>query len=678
LKKIFAVVLIFPLNIIYSLSHEVEINIHKNPLAANYNKIDKKVISNPGSYPVFDSTDIKLRTALQAYEIAKKNNSLTEQAKALNSLAKICKIKSDYEKALNYYLLALKVRQKLGDKKYLAQAFNNIGLTYANLGQFEKALENYQESYKIKRELRDSAGIGILLNNIANIKFRTGNYEEAIQYFQQALDIFEKIDSKEGITSCLNGCGLVFENLMNYEKALEYYNRAIKIAGTLKNKKQYADILNNIGNVYTTSKDFKKAIDFYNEGLEIRKELNDQQGIASSLNNIGLIYKSRKEYKEAIRYFEQALEINEKLKNNYETGLNLNAIGNSYLELHQYENALKNVNRSLRIAEKNDIKILMQLNYDVLSDIYSNLSQYDKSLAFYKRTTAMKDTLENIEIRKKINEFQTKYETEKKEHDFQILSKKNEIQKLQLGKTRIFVFGLIFLIPILIFIGILIIRQFRLKSEHKSVMLEQKLLRSQMNPHFIFNSLTSIQSFIFDEDKLLAGKYIADFAALMRLILENSREEFIILEKEINTLKYYLELQKLRYENKFDYSIFVDSSLNPEFDVIPPMLGQPFVENSIKHGIVKKETKGQIDIRLIKKDRYLVFEIEDNGIGREKAQQVKDTESSKHISLALSITRERLENINSRNSKKINFEIIDLVKNGQPSGTLVAFKIPLS
>jgi LytS/YehU family sensor histidine kinase len=198
-----------------------------------------------------------------------------------------------------------------------------------------------------------------------------------------------------------------------------------------------------------------------------------------------------------------------------------------------------------------------------------------------------------------------------------------------------------------------------------------------MNPHFIFNSLTSIQSFIFEEDKLLAGKYIADFAALMRLILENSREEFIILEKEISTLKYYFELQKLRYENKFDYSIFVDPSLNLEFDLIPPMLGQPFVENSIKHGIVNKETKGQIDIRFNKRDGYLIFEIEDNGIGREKARQLKDAESNKHISLALSITRERLENFNNRNRKKINFEIIDLVMNDQPSGTLVKFEIPL-
>jgi sensor histidine kinase YesM len=198
-----------------------------------------------------------------------------------------------------------------------------------------------------------------------------------------------------------------------------------------------------------------------------------------------------------------------------------------------------------------------------------------------------------------------------------------------------------------------------------------------MNPHFVFNSLASIQSFIFEEDKLMAGKYIADFASLMRLILENSREEFIILEKEISTLKYYLELQKLRYENKFDYSIFVDPALNPEFDVIPPMLGQPFVENSIKHGIAKKETKGQIDIRLIKRDEYLVFEIEDNGIGREKAQQIKEPESKKHISLALSITRERLDNLNKRYRKKINFEIIDLEKDNKPSGTLVKFEIPL-
>ena len=675
MKKLFAGILIFSLNITPGTSIEKKIVKHESALAANIHKTEKDSVIAPGSYP--DSLDIKLRAALLNYEIVKRNNSLPEQAKALNSLAKICKIKNDYVKALNYYLLALEVWEKLGDRKYLAQAYNNVGLTYANLGQFENSLENYQESYKIKRELKDSAGIGILLNNIANIKFRTGNYEDAIQYFQQALDIFEKMNSNEGITSCLNGCGLVFENLMNYEKALEYYNRALKIAGTLKNKKQYADILNNLGNVYTTLKDYKRAIEFYNKGLKIREELKDQQGIASSLNNIGLIYKSRKEYQKAIGYFEQALETSENLKNDYEIGRNLNAIGKSYVELRQYQNALTFVNRSIEMAAKSNDRNLMFMNYDVLSKIYSNLFQFDKALKFYKQATEIRDTLENIEIRKKINEFQTKYESEKKEHDLQILSKKNEIQLLQLSKTRYFVVGMAFIIIFVILFGILIIRQDKLKNEHKSVILEQRLLRTQMNPHFVFNSLASIQSFIFEEDKLMAGKYIADFASLMRLILENSREEFIILEKEISTLKYYLELQKLRYENKFDYSIFVDPALNPEFDVIPPMLGQPFVENSIKHGIAKKETKGQIDIRLIKRDEYLVFEIEDNGIGREKAQQIKEPESKKHISLALSITRERLDNLNKRYRKKINFEIIDLEKDNKPSGTLVKFEIPL-
>ena len=625
-----------------------------------------------------DSLDNYLSDAFKAYEVSKMSNSLEEQAKRLNTIAKIYRSKGENEKALNYYLLALEIRKKLPNPKYIAQSYNNAGFVYSDLGQFDKALQNYYEAYKIKSELKDSTGMGIVLNNIANIKFSTSNYEEAIQYFQYALDIFEKINYSEGIASCLNGYGLVFENLMNFEKALDFYNKALKIASTLKNKKQYADILNNLGNVYTLTRNYDKAIDFYIKGLIIRKELNDQLGIASSLNNIGLIFKIRKEYLNAISYFRQAMVINKTLKNNYETGLNLNAIGESYLEINKNQEALNYMNQSLKLAVGSQNKELVQLCLSDLSKIYSNLSQYEKAFNLYKQSITIRDTLENLEIKKRINELQTKYETEKKEHKLQILSKKTEIQKLQLNKTKYFIFGLTILIAFLIMIGFLIIRHNKLKSEHNSIILEQKLLRIQMNPHFIFNSLTSIQSFLFEKDKLMAGKYISDFASLMRLILENSREEFISLEKEITTLKYYLELQKLRYENKFDYSIFIDPLLNPEFDVIPPMLGQPFVENSIKHGILNKDTKGQIDIRMNKNDEILIFEIEDNGIGRKKAKQLKEEDGNKHVSLALSITKERLQNINKNKSKKINFEIIDLEKNNQASGTLVKFEIPIS
>jgi tetratricopeptide (TPR) repeat protein len=624
-----------------------------------------------------DSIDLSLQYAYQALELAKKINSQIEQAKAFNTLAKISKLRNDNESALKYYKKVLEFRKPLGEKKYIAQAYTNIGLVFAGMGQFDSAFDYYQKSLKLKTETNDFKGIGVLYTNLANVYFKKGLYEDALLYFQKAINIFDKINYNDGLTSCLNGCGLIFENLANYEKATDYYIRALKIAEITGNQRQTADLLNNMGNVNFILKKVDKALEYYEKALAKRKEINDLPGTASSLNNIGLIYRAGKNYNKALDCFTEALEINKKLRNIYETALNINAVGKCYIDLNQDKKALSQIELSLRLAAQIDNKFLIKMNFIDLSTIYTRQRKYDKALYYYKSATTIKDTLENIDIRKKINELQTKYETEKKEHQLFVLSKQNEIQLLQLNRSRFMNIGLAALICVFLLIAFLLFRQYRLNAEHKSLMLEQKLLRTQMNPHFIFNSLTSIQSYLFDDDKMLAGKYIADFASLMRLILENSREEFITLDKEINTLKYYLELQKLRYENKFDFSITVDPALNIEMDVIPPMLGQPFVENSIKHGIAKKDTRGKIFVRINSKDKYIVFEIEDNGIGRAKAKEMQESENSKHISLALAITDERLKNFNKRNRKKIRFEIIDLEDNGQPTGTLVRFEIPL-
>ncbi len=625
-----------------------------------------------------DSAELSIILANKALDIALKNNLLLEEAKAYSILAKAYKVKNSSVNVLKYDSLNLNIRKQIGDKKYIAQAYNNIAMAYASEGLFEKSIENYRIALQYKSLLNDSTGKGIVYNNIANVYFKIGNYHQALEYYQKALTIFEKIRYNQGLASSLNGCGLVFENLSNFNKALEFYNKALLLSEKMNNASQQADLQINMGNVCSKQKHYDDAITNYNKALHIGKELNDKEEIATSLNNIGLIYKIKHEYIKAVSYFKEALQLFEETKNVYEISHCLNAIGKSYLELSDYTNATSYIEKSLQIAKNNGDKEMIQQNYVVLSDIYSNRKQFEKALYFHKQSDLMEDTIQNIQIKKQVYELETKYETEKKERELQILSKQSEIQKLQINKSRFFVIGLASLAIILMLFGFLIIRNYKINLQRKSLILEQKLLRIQMNPHFIFNALSSIQSFIFEKDQLLAGKYISDFAKLMRLILENSREEFVVLEKEIDTLKYYLELQKLRYEDKFEYSIAIDQAINPELIIIPPMLGQPFVENSIKHGIEKKETKGLIQVRFIKHQEVMLLEIEDNGIGRKEALQMQQSENNKHLSLAMSITHDRLENFNARNRKKINFTIIDLEHNGEAKGTIVRFEIPLS
>lgn len=235
-----------------------------------------------------------------------------------------------------------------------------------------------------------------------------------------------------------------------------------------------------------------------------------------------------------------------------------------------------------------------------------------------------------------------------------------------------------FIVLVLTVILIVKYREKKMMEQNRFLMLEQKLLRSQMNPHFIFNSLSSIQSFIFESNPIEAGSYLSRFADLIRSILYNSREEFISLEKEIKTLRNYLELQQLRYNQKFDFELDVDPLLDIENMSIPPMLAQPFIENAIEHGIKHIDERGLISISFTLMDDSILLMVEDNGIGIKAAKKMKNKKGQEHKSLATIITKERIEILNKGKRKKLySMQINDTFDaNGNVDGTKVKFILP--
>ncbi|HPD96506.1 MAG TPA: two-component regulator propeller domain-containing protein [Tenuifilaceae bacterium] len=225
-------------------------------------------------------------------------------------------------------------------------------------------------------------------------------------------------------------------------------------------------------------------------------------------------------------------------------------------------------------------------------------------------------------------------------------------------------------------VGYLVAYINRLKIKQRSSEFEQKLLLSQMNPHFIYNSLSAIQNYMFANRPIEAGNYLSDFSRLMRLILENSRSKEILLSKELQSLRFYLELQKLRFSEKFDYEIVVPEDINGNIIYIAPMLIQPFVENSIEHGIQYKEGKGFISLTLRLEGGFAVFEIVDDGVGIEKSKEINSAKSELRHSQSTQITQERIELLSKRKQGKTSIEIIDRQVTEGVSGTRVIVKIP--
>lgn len=212
--------------------------------------------------------------------------------------------------------------------------------------------------------------------------------------------------------------------------------------------------------------------------------------------------------------------------------------------------------------------------------------------------------------------------------------------------------------------------------KQRSSELEMQALRAQMNPHFIFNSLNSINMFILENNRLQASEYLSKFSKLIRLILQNSQEEFIPLEKELEALQLYMELESLRFENKFEYTINISGDIDVTVIKVPPLIIQPYVENAIWHGLIHKKEKGNLEVKVETNDKTLVYTITDNGIGRKKAGELKSKSAVKQKSMGMRITADRIALLKQQNHTSI--VINDLIlENGSSGGTQVRIEIPV-
>lgn len=217
------------------------------------------------------------------------------------------------------------------------------------------------------------------------------------------------------------------------------------------------------------------------------------------------------------------------------------------------------------------------------------------------------------------------------------------------------------------------------KERNRRRLIESELqaLRLQMNPHFIFNSLNAIQNFVINSDVEKATEYLSKFARLMRMILENSKQQTILLKDEIEFLRLYLEIESVRFEERFDYTIQADPALSGDVR-IPSMLLQPYIENAIRHGLLHKTSRGKLTIKLASLDDTIVASIEDDGIGRKKAMEIKERQGPYYKAFGMEITHDRLKILNSFRKKEMRLNVIDLYdEHGEPNGTRIEISIPV-
>ena len=271
-----------------------------------------------------------------------------------------------------------------------------------------------------------------------------------------------------------------------------------------------------------------------------------------------------------------------------------------------------------------------------------------------------------------------RYEAEKKNNQISVLAKENEIVRLRLRKNQTTLLVSALIVGLISSILYILYRQYQSKNEKRVLSLEQNMLRSQMNPHFLFNSLNSIKLYIINNEQKNAVHYLNKFSKLVRKILEASSVREIPLSDELETVELYMNIENIRFSNEIDFKISMDKDVSPDNIKVPSLTLQPFLENALWHGLSPKEGEKQIHLNIKKNgDHHITIEITDNGIGRTAAQANKENRVLKRKSVGIRITKERLANFARDYQNKFDVQIVDLFdKEGHPKGTKVVLEIP--
>ena len=585
---------------------------------------------------------------------------------------------SSYNQSVKIGKQALELALETNNSNILASTYKSLGETYLRQGVFDSSEYYYREAAAQYKIIGDSLNIGKITGNIGIIYRRTRKYNEALKQYYEALNIYKAVDYKDGTASVYLNIGGLHQTLGDFDRALDFYKYAQQIYEKLGNRKKLINIFINMGSLYSELKNPDQALSYRLRALDLNEETGNTQLKSTILLNIGESYFATNQPVKALGYLDQCEKLRIQLNDHW--GMSKVFI----LKALAYEKINKNIKTEAYFKKSIQACIENQL-FDDLKESYFFYSQFlekrnhpKEAINYLKKYHFINDSLIAVFQNKAVKELTAKYESEQKEKELELLTQKSQIQNLEIGKKNSWIIILI-IAMILGAVAIMVsLRINRLRADHKILNLRQKVLLTQMNPHFLFNSLTAIQSFILDKKNEEANNYLSRLASLVRGILENSREEFVPLRTELNTLKDYIGLQKLRFENEINYSFEIDQNIDQDQVLVPPMLAQPFVENALIHGMLRNNphAKIQVKVSLSKNMDSVQFQIKDNGIGINEAK--KSRTNTNHKSIATSIALDRVKIYNFKSAKKMNFEIADL-KNNDPnqSGTQVTYSIPL-
>jgi tetratricopeptide (TPR) repeat protein len=574
------------------------------------------------------------------------------------------------------------------DKSQISQSYSVLGDVYMKLKQYDLAVSNYtiavDNSSNTNYQLKLAKAF--LLNN---------EYENAENLYNDllkevGLTTTQKVEVYEGL-------GDVFSKLKQYEKSIIQYRTAMTLNKRTSNINKNEKLNLKISSAFEAIGETEKAEDYLLNFQEAdvaqspKKTVIESQRAADFYSRNKNVAKEVQLRQETLKNLEVA-DLEEIVVE--EDGVTLTKpkakldLGNAYLKQKNYKEAIPILEESAAEAESADDIETQKDAIQKLSEAYVSLGNDDKALSNYKKYVVLVDAI----YKQKENEINQAVNLSKdlslKQNRITSLEKDRELSesKLELYQTenrltvendrrqRLIIYALLVGLVLLLFSLFWMLKSNRQRRLANNL-LALKSLRTQMNPHFIFNALNSVNSFIAQNDERTANRYLTDFSTLMRSVLENSEEDFILLEKEVELLELYLKLEHSRFKDKFDYELVVDDNIDQSQFLIPPMLLQPYVENAVWHGLRYKKEKGFLKVQLLKKDdENIQIEITDNGIGRKKSRELKTDHQKKQRSKGMQNIKQRIAILNEMYKDKVDVFIEDMYDDNTGTKVILTLK----
>ena len=613
---------------------------------------------------------------LRAYNLYKELDNNVGLARACYGLSYVYSFKGNIAESERYGNLSLHHFEQAGDLRGMVNAYNVLSYLAKQQKDFDRARDLITEAIETARSVNDTLPLADALNSLGNIYKDMALFNQAIDAYFEALHLWELADDKTGISNAFGNIGLMYYFQKDWEKALEFSFKKLPYAEAAGDLWEVSKTCNLVASIYNSKGEHDSALVFLHRSLQLNRQMDYPAGIATAYNNFAetflLVPDTDSAYESVKKAIEIAREINDPALADYYVTL-----GKVQLQKRAYPSALKNTLSAHQIAREQKLPLLLSKTTELLSDIYHLQGRDDLAYRYLQQHRSLQDSISNDDYHNRVTRMEIQYEYDKKERAAEFARMEERmVREHKIKQQGVYLKGLIIFIVIGSLFFLLYLRHSRLQNRYTRIDLEQRLLRTQMNPHFIFNSLCAVQDLILSAKPEKANEFLARIARLMRNILENSREEFISLAKEIETVRLYLEVQQLRFESGFSYDITIDPAIEPENYAVPPMLTQPCVENSIEHGLLSGDKRGEINVSYILSNGLMKLEVADNGVGRERAEKAAGDRANRR-SLATKLTVQRLAYFKKRMRKRgIGFEIIDLYEEERAAGTKVVMMLP--